>query len=108
MIVTIAVGNSDDKLSQSEWAAFIADITRLVEQAREDDGAHIHFAGFSAPAAPWQNALWALDLTTAASPAARGWLRTELADLCGLYRQDAIAWWEAGQTEMIPPAVVGG
>jgi hypothetical protein len=104
VIVTFAVGNSDDKLSQAEWSAFVAKTQQVVEWLAAN-GAMIHFGGFSAPAAPWQNALWAIDLGSHAEYL-RGHLRVELAELAGRYRQDSIAWWEAGSTEMIPPAQV--
>lgn len=104
MIVTFAIGNSDDKLSQADWSGLLGDVHTAADQA-VIDGAHVHFMGYSAPGAPWQNALWAIDLGVHAE-VVRGALRVQLAELAGRYRQDSIAWWEAGHAEMIPPAVV--
>ena len=33
LTVFVAIGNSDDKLSQADWAAFCADMNDLVKQA---------------------------------------------------------------------------
>lgn len=104
MIVCFAVGNSDDKLSQNRWSAFVGDAHRMVAEA-VTVGAQVHFAGFSAPDAPWQNALWAIEVP-ADAPWLIGQLRSVLADLAGRYGQDSIAWWAAEKTEFIPPAVV--
>ncbi len=107
MIVSFAIGNSDDKLSQAGWAEFVAETHVAVDTAIEGAG-QIHFAGYSPPAAPWQNAVWVIDLGPDADEAkcARGALRAQLAQLAGRFKQDSIAWWEAGEAEMIPPAQV--
>lgn len=105
MIVTFVIGNSDDKLGQNEWAQFAEDLVDVAERA---EGAQIHFLGCSPAIAPWQNMLCALDLGDGPESAVlRGQLRSELAELCGKYGQEAIAWWEADRAEMIPPAVSG-
>lgn len=106
MIVTFAIGNSDDKLPQAVWARFAEDLVDLV-RAAEVGGAHTHFVGASSATAPWQNMVCALDLGDGPqAEALRGQLRVELAELCGEYGQDSIAWWESAAAEMIPPAVV--
>lgn len=102
MIASFAIGNSDDKLTQGAWSAFVGDVHAAVDRAVLA-GAHIHFAGYSAPGAPWQNALWALELPDA-DLAVAGALRTRLQELCRTYRQDSIAWWETPWAEMLEPA----
>lgn len=103
MIVTFAIGNSDDKLSQARWADFAEDLLDVADRA---EGAQIHFLGCSPATAPWQNMLCALDLGDGPeAEALRGQIRSELADLCGRYGQDSIAWWQSDRAEMIPPAV---
>jgi hypothetical protein len=104
VIVSFAIGNSDDKLSQARWAAFVAHAHMAVDGCMQD-GDRIHFAGYSAPAAPWQNAVWVIQLGPLAE-VSRGALRANLAELAGQYGQDSIAWWEAAGAEMIPPAQV--
>ena len=83
----ICIGNSDNKLTQQEWAFFIKDV---------DDFLHpsvIHGRWFSAPDAPFQNACWCID-TTEASPDALKQVKLRLGLLGKRYKQDEIAWTE--------------
>lgn len=105
MIICFAIGNSDDKLPQAEWAAFLAETDQAMTDAVAD-GVHIHFSGQSAPAAPWQNALWAFE-PPPGKPQVMMDLRGRLSGLARDFRQDSIAWWEARHTEMIQPAGAG-
>ena len=105
MIVTFAIGNSDDKLPQAAWSAFVGDVHSAVDQA-VIHGARIQFAGYSAPGAPWQNALWAVEVPDW-EPGVREALRSRLAELCRDFRQDSIAWWETAGAEMLEPAAAG-
>jgi len=57
VIVYMTIGNPDDKLSQREWANYITDMVMLVLE----HAAEIHFAGFSHPSAPYQNACWCVN-----------------------------------------------
>jgi hypothetical protein len=84
----ITIGNTDNKLTQQEWSAFITDVVMLVlEHASE-----VHFAGFSHPSAPYQNACWCVDFK---SDADRVNARSVLQLIKGKYRQDSIAWAES-------------
>jgi hypothetical protein len=58
----ICIGNSDDKLPQERWASFIGDVDRAVGQVGAWKGGQVHGRWFSAPDAPWQNAVWCLQL----------------------------------------------
>jgi hypothetical protein len=49
--LTVLIGNSDNKLSQSEWSYFCKELQRIVS-----DYGQIHFFGFSNPDSPFQNA----------------------------------------------------
>jgi hypothetical protein len=49
--IAIQIGNSDDKLTQKEWACFVLEVRSLVETM----GNHIHFWGASVNYEPWQN-----------------------------------------------------
>jgi hypothetical protein len=107
MMVTFAIGNSDDKLPQTSWSAFVTSVHLIVDKAVEQ-GAQIRFAGHSPPGSPWQNALWAVEigypLDGAKRVEVRAQLRAGLAVLAGRWRQDAIAWWDTAAAEMIRPA----
>jgi len=52
--LTIQIGNSDNKLTQSQWSNFCDAIDSLVTAC----AFHVHFKGFSPGDAPWQNACW--------------------------------------------------
>jgi hypothetical protein len=101
MIATFAIGNSDDKLPQGMWAGYVADVYAAVGQAVRE-GARVHFAGFSEPGVPWQNALWAIELP-AGLPEVGATLSGDLRELAGRYGQDSIAWWVADDVVMLEP-----
>jgi hypothetical protein len=84
----ITIGNTDNKLTQQEWSAFITDMVMLVLEHTSE----VHFAGFSHPSAPYQNACWCVDFAT---PNDQGNARSSLAMLKVKYRQDSIAWADA-------------
>lgn len=84
----VQIGNSDNKLSQAEWSLFVEGLAHLLANM----STHIHFFGFSSPAAAWQNCCAVFD-----DPRHRDeWefqkdLEQRLADLAAMFRQDAIA-----------------
>lgn len=103
-LVCFAIGNTDDKLGQASWSAFLSEVHAAVDMATVD-GAHIQFAGYSAPGAPWQNALWAIEIPTGEEgPGIEATLRVALTGLAGRYRQDSIAWWTTEKVEFLEPA----
>lgn len=54
--ITIQIGNSDNKLSQAEWAHYAQAVKLIVFNfARK-----IHFSGGSATWEPWQNIAWVI------------------------------------------------
>ncbi len=93
------ISNSDDKLTQAGWSAFVADVRAAVDLAVRAGG-QLEFAGFSAPDAPWQNALWCVRLPNAGT---REVLRARLERLCETYVQDSIAWAQVDQVEFLTP-----
>lgn len=91
--VYVSIGNSDDKLTQREWAAYVREFVKLMRK----DAAQVYGEWYSAPDVEYQNACIA-----AAVPDERlGWLRGALLDLRTQYRQDSVAWAEAPRTEFI-------
>ena len=95
------IGNSDDKLTQREWAHFIADVRQVVNGWSSHPGTpnKLHGEWFSLPDMEHQNACWLVELHADDEDAMSG-LRDELAALCDEYRQASIAW-TAGVTEFI-------
>jgi hypothetical protein len=95
VIVHISIGNSDNKLTQSLWAGYVAEVDCwVVEYALT-----IHGAYFSLPTVPWQNACWAFEIDADKT----GFLKKKLKGLAKTYDQEAIAWNETPETEMIRP-----
>lgn len=97
----ICIGNTDDKLSQSEWSQFVTDVDTLIDRWRFN----VYFRGFPGSAERWQNACWVLDARDLfGEPAgmAVGVLRQELAIIAKAYKQDSIAL-ILGDSEMVTP-----
>lgn len=84
--VVIQIGNSDDKLSQLMWSAFI----KAVAGAVYAHATQIHFSGYSDPSETWQNAAWIFEISEEESQRLWG----EMKVLASLYNQDSIAWTE--------------
>lgn len=107
--VLVAIGNSDDKLTQREWAHFRACVDSMVRAYAR----HVHGAWVSPSADPYQNAAWSFQPLAGE----RDTLREGLGALAAQFRQDSIAWTE-GRTEFVPgvkpkakpnpPPTVGG
>lgn len=91
-VVYITIGNSDDKLSQAEWAAFQQRTDSIVAPPKT----WVYGRWTSLPTSPFQNACWCVRV----DPRDVERMRRELADLALEFRQDAIAWAEA-TAEMI-------
>lgn len=64
--VVIMIGNSDDKLSQLEWAEYIKDVDQAVLLSMEsiDNDSHLHGRWFSLADSPYQNAAWCAEIKT--------------------------------------------
>lgn len=92
-VIYIGIGNSDDKLSQREWALLQIE----VKQALHERNANLIGEWHSYPDSIFQNACFALDVDQALVPELKG----DLTALATMYKQDAIAWAEAPTTEML-------
>lgn len=91
--VVVLIGNSDDKLSQLEWAKFIDDLDEAINQHRQK----MYHAGYSEPKSMYQNTSRVFDM---AVHEVMG-LRTKLGILAKNYKQESIAL-VIGQTELVP------
>lgn len=94
MTLVIQIGNTDNKLTQSEWSDFCASVRETVAAAARQ----VHFDGCAAGDAPRQNACWVIDVE--AAPERLEKLRGSLREIRQRFRQDAVAW-TAGETEMV-------
>ena len=90
--LVVQIGNSDDKLTQSQWAAFALQINDLIEQKAYK----IHFAGSSDPLKVWQNYCWVFE----SPPTLAASLKDTISRIARQYEQDFVAWTE-GETHFI-------
>jgi hypothetical protein len=93
--IHVAIGNSDNRLTQQEWSSYFHEVDLLVRSAAP----HIHGTWLSASESPYQNACWGFELSET------GWYRRRVQDalreIAGRYGQDSVAWNES-ETEFLP------
>ena len=94
MTTIVQIGNSDNKLTQVEWAAFC----QAVDKAVMSRTPNVYFHGFPHGGAPWQNACWVANIED--SPLL--YLRADLRTIARQFRQDSIAL-TVGTTEFVTP-----
>ena len=102
--VVIQIGNTDDKLSQTQWSHFVKALMYEVDEFHTQ----VHFFGFSEPTAPWQNCCVVFEVNQDYLNKYRHGdmeeyleqLRMVLSDLARKYRQDSIALL-VGETEFV-------
>jgi hypothetical protein len=80
--VVIQVGNSDDKLTQKEWADFVDEMNGIVTGTLT-----MHFHGFCPGNMPWQNACW---IGTGEEVAVKRML-DRIKDCRSRFKQDSVA-----------------
>lgn len=88
--ITIQIGNSDDKLKQSEWSKFISETASIIYHMSKE----VHFFGTSPGISKWQNACWVIEYDDVRP------LFERLSSLKERYGQDSIAV-TIGKTEFI-------
>lgn len=91
MITYISIGNSDDKLTQLQWAQFCDRISVLLL------GMPTHGRWFSLPNTRFQNACWCVDVPHGV----RDELLADMKQLREEFTQDSIAWAETPDTLFI-------
>lgn len=88
----MSIGNSDDKLSQEEWAQFCEDLVAILGDFAECT----YGQWYSLPNARWQNMVASIEVDDELLDG----LRADLRPLAQEYRQDAIAF-QPGTAEFI-------
>lgn len=91
--VYVAIGNSDNKLTQAEWAEFVKD-TRA---ALDHYGERTYGVWFSAADVPWQNACICKEVSQREVLK----LRAALREIRKHYRQDSVAFVVIDTTELL-------
>ncbi len=100
MFVYISIGNSDDRLTQVEWADFV----RRIDSACRHYGPDVHGFWLSASDSRWQNACWCVELNDHDNWSLTDRLdafKTELGMRAREFKQDSIAWAEVARTEFL-------
>lgn len=82
--ITIQIGNSDDKLFQSEWSNYV----KAVRQVIQMHASEIHFFGGSSTWKEWQNVAWIVCVAEDDIPH----LKNELITIREIFNQESIAW----------------
>jgi len=90
--ITIQIGNSDNKLTQEEWANYVA----TVKGAVQEYCGYVHFFGGPSNWEYWQNAAWVVEChADYIKP-----MQEALLDIRKAFGQDSVAWTE-GVTQFI-------
>lgn len=79
----VLIGNSDDKLSQKEWANFQKRIAEVVNQLSDE----VHFCGSSNPLDQWQN----MCTVSSVRDSNVDLLRSSISYILGVYNQESAA-----------------
>ena len=95
--VYVSIGNSDDSLTQQEWADYYAEVTMAVATYNQI----VHGQWVSVAFSQWQNACWCFDILNDKIPV----IKKKLATLAHKYRQESIAWVQVDETEFIEAEV---
>lgn len=93
MTVYVSIGNSDDGLSQKQWAQYWRSVYELVLSFATE----VHGAWLSSASSEHQNACWCFELEEDAAPI----VRERLAMFAGRFAQDSIAWAVADKIDFI-------
>lgn len=94
--VYITIGNSDDRLTQREWAAFVSSVARLLRSSYFDQ-AVVHGQWLSESASSWQNACWCFKFLVRDEE----YLKEKLQFLAREFRQREIAYAEVSTVEFL-------
>lgn len=91
--VYASIGNSDDKLGQVDWAAFLRSFRTTVRMF----ATRVHGDWTSEPSQPWQNACMAFEVPEDDLPH----LKQRLAQVRSIYQQDSVAFAVVSKTEFV-------
>lgn len=98
--IVIAIGNSDDKLTQAEWARFYAEVDERVTHYAQYAGFDVYGRWHSLPHLQWQNAAWSVGVADEVLHMTRD-LKCDLREVLREFGQDSMAW-TTGSTELVP------
>lgn len=93
-VVHIAIGNSDNRLTQQDWANYYQQTDLAIRSCADV----VHGAYASLPTAPYQNACWAI----VPKPKAIDMLKRILSNIAGGFGQGSVAWAPCPAVEFLP------
>lgn len=96
MTVHIAIGNSDNRLTQQQWGAYWSEVDKIVRVC----ALRVHGAWLSASVSPYQNACWGFEVFDT-GPCGRSAVQGRLREVAGRFWQESIAWNES-ETVLLP------
>jgi hypothetical protein len=91
--VFVSIGNVDDVLVARDWARFHAAVAEMLELG----GAAFQGAWFSSPLAPWQTAVWCVDV----KPGVIDRLKGQLAQIGASFGRGMIGWNEVSTSVLL-------
>lgn len=100
--VYVSIGNSDDKLTQKQWASFYAQVDAMIGLFADQ----VYGAWVSAPTSQYQNACWCFEINPYAING-KTWkldqkaLQDNLVQLATEYKQESITWAEVPTVEFL-------
>jgi hypothetical protein len=98
--VYITIGNSDNRLSQYDWASLWEEVDSAIRFSSHNMGRPvIHGAWQSPSVSPYQNACWCVELSVPLELR----LRRMLAQAAFAYEQDSITWAQVSDVEFVKP-----
>lgn len=93
--VYVSIGNSDDKLTQVQWAEYVERVNNAI---RYPVDVQVHGWWFSHSVSQYQNTCWCFEV---ASQSTAMDLQEELTIIRSSYGQDSVAWAVVSGTEFI-------
>lgn len=97
VLVYVTIGNSDNRLTQSEWAFFVGSVRAAIRRYAWT----MHGEWFSEPSSSRQNACWGFQVFI--DDSSRLSLKADLRREAKVWNQHEIAWAEA-EVEMLLPS----
>lgn len=98
--IIIAIGNSDNKLTQAQWSLYWDSVDVAICHYEQLAGFTVYARWVSASVAPRQSAGWSISVADSMLPHTRD-LQNDLRAILPVFSQDSLAW-TVGQTRLIP------
>lgn len=100
--IYVSIGNSDDKLTQKDWASFLSCIDLIIQRFADE----VHGSWVSLSTSEFQNACWCFELETESVNKRTGKtfeeeVREKLVVSATEFKQESITWAEVPTVEFL-------